>query len=598
MKSDKAFRNWRKVIDTMLPAKNADSSIMAKSAILIHGTFAGKRTGVTQWYELGREDNGSFINRLEAALREKGVLEPITWHVFSWSGANTHRERLLAAETLYALIRDVLATSEGSELILLAHSHGGNVALKALELLWRRGAEGERVFDLLLRAVGIERVLVDRVPSHVIASDPRLSDVSLGLRTFLKSVVLLLTLSLRFQARGPRNGDAKDQERWLAAARRSFLVGVLLEPFCVRWSAERRSPVHLMTMGTPFFQKAWNPQPSFKSARAWLARIAVAALVATALCGAGWVIFKSHSIPPSGTALLQVWLWSVGVVLGLGLIFRLQQQRTDTNVYFNIHPGYGGDEFRVSELPWRLSVIQAGLLDEALLTLSAEPLILAELAPRLTRPLTPRLSWALPADATGDHSGIIPLSPQHLLKQAVTLAGQWIYNATIGFALRLLGWIATFVAHQFLLRTLLRSIKSGGFGIPEREFNDARVTVVPIPSLDAFFRQQMWDATRALVEEAPVRPTTADRHAQWGFLWDEELLGAEVRSSPTWKRVSAALPHLKRERGAHFEDEVALQRVTVALEERLREASGLVPLNHSGYYSNQKVIGKLSEWIA
>jgi hypothetical protein len=571
---------------------------MSKSAILIHGTFAGKRVGVTQWYELGREDNGSFIQRLETALREKGIFDPITWHVFSWSGANTHGDRLLAAETLYTLIRDVLAKSGGSELLLVAHSHGGNVALKALELLWRRGAEGERVFDLILRAIGIERVPVGRVPSHVMASDTRLSGISLELQTFLKHVALLLTVSLRLQGMGPRNGDDKDQERWVATARRSFPVRVMLEPFCLRWSAEWRSPIHLVTMGTPFFQKTWNPQPSLKSARAWLARIALAVLIATTFCGVSWIIFKLISIPPSGESLLQVWLWSAGIVLGFGLIFQLQQQRTDTNVYFNIHRGYGADEFRPSELPWRLSVIQAGLLDEALLTLSAEPLILAELAPRLTRPLTPRLSWALPADATGDHSGIMSITPQHVLKQAVKLVGQWTYNAAIGFPLRLLGWIATLVAHQFLLRTLLRSIKSGGFGIPEREFDDARVTVVPIPSLDAFFRQQEWDATQALVEEAPMRPTAADRHAQWGFLWDEELLSVEVRSSPTWKRVSAALPHLKRQHGAHFDDEVALQRVTVALEERLREASGLVPLNHSGYYSNQKVISKLSEWIS
>src|SRR5258707_1278878 len=106
---------------------------MTRVGILIHGTFAGPKAGVKQWYEFGRQEEGSFINRLEADLRNRGDLIPMTWHVFSWSGANTHSDRLLAAEDLYRLIEEVLQTSSASQLVLLAHSHGGNVALKALE---------------------------------------------------------------------------------------------------------------------------------------------------------------------------------------------------------------------------------------------------------------------------------------------------------------------------------------------------------------------------------------------------------------------------------------------------------------------------------
>ena len=47
----------------------------------------------------------------------------------------------------YAEIRALLAVSPTDELFIIAHSHGGNVALKALELLWRSEPEA----DLSLR---------------------------------------------------------------------------------------------------------------------------------------------------------------------------------------------------------------------------------------------------------------------------------------------------------------------------------------------------------------------------------------------------------------------------------------------------------------
>src|SRR5262249_34931578 len=162
------------------------------------------------------------------------------------------------------------------------------------------------------------------------------------------------------------------------------------------------------------------------------------------------------------------------------------------------------------------------------------------LAPRLRRPLTPQLSWSLPPDPTGRPSVILPFTPQYMFKIArrgIALASQWFYNFTIGFVLRLVGWIAVLVAHQFLIQTLLRSISSAGFGLPENEFDEAQINVQSDPSLQAFFQQEIWDATQALVAESPVRPTPADRHAKWGFLWDDALLARGLETAQIWKRL-------------------------------------------------------------
>ena len=574
---------------------------MTKTGILIHGTFSGPRAGVKQWYELETEDEGSFINRLETALRERGHLDPITWRVFSWSGLNTHNARLAAAEALYNVIRDVIDTSSESQLFLIAHSHGGNVALKALELLWRRGPEGQRVFKSLLRTIGIKHGFgkaADHAIASAVTSASEFSKVPYFLRQFVQTVDMMLSIYLRL-AGLPREGDSAAQERWLTATCRKPAIKGFQEVFCIRWSSERRVPVHLVTMGTPFYQKIWNPRPSWRSPRYWLTTIAAAGIVAAAFWGAGWVLFRVISRPlPMDSSVLLGWLLSTLIVLLFGIAVRWQQWRTDRNVYFDITSMPGGKS--PPDCPWRLSVIQAGLLDEALLALSAEPVILAELAPLLRRPLTPRLSWSLPPDPTGERV-MVPLTPQYMLRIArhgISLASLWFYNATIGFVLRLVGWIATFAAHQSILRMLLRSISSGGFGLPEHEFHEARVTVQSVPSLEAFFQQEMWDATQALVAEAPVHPTAADRHAKWGFLWDNDLLARGVETSQIWKRLSAAIPQLTRNQGARVHDQLRLQRISLALEERLREASGLVPLNHSGYYSNQKVIEKVAEMLS
>ena len=393
-----------------------------------------------QWYELGREDEGSFINRLETALRERGDLDPITWRVFSWSGQNTHNARLAAAEALYNVIRDVIDTSSESQLFLIAHSHGGNVALKALELLWRRGPEGQRVFKTLLRTIGIEHGF--GTAAHQAIASVR-EPLPFGLWLLVQSMDRALSIFLRLGGL-PRKGDSTAQERWLAAKCRSPLIKKFQEVFCSGWSRERRVPVHLVTMGTPFYQKIWNPRPSRRSPRYWLTTIAAAGAVAAVFCGAGWILFKVIFRPlPMDSSILIAWLLSTLIVLFLRIAVRWRPVlRLDTNVYFDI--GRYGHDPGVRELPWHLSVIQAGLLDEALLALSAEPLILAELAPRLRRPLTPRLSWSLPLDPTGEYGGTLPTSPRYMFRIArhgITLASQWFYNATIGFVLRLVGWI-------------------------------------------------------------------------------------------------------------------------------------------------------------
>ena len=46
--------------------------IMSKTIVVVHGTFAASKEGVTQWYKLGKDHKHSFMNQVEAAVRSRG----------------------------------------------------------------------------------------------------------------------------------------------------------------------------------------------------------------------------------------------------------------------------------------------------------------------------------------------------------------------------------------------------------------------------------------------------------------------------------------------------------------------------------------------
>lgn len=92
--------------------------------IPVHGTFAG-RDGATQW-------------QICDDLQKVGaVIHPD----FKWSGNNNHPSRIAAGKELAAYI-DSLKIPPSDCLFLVAHSHGGNVALYALKHTGTERVEG------------------------------------------------------------------------------------------------------------------------------------------------------------------------------------------------------------------------------------------------------------------------------------------------------------------------------------------------------------------------------------------------------------------------------------------------------------------------
>ena len=111
-----------------------------ETVIIVHGTWANSPDPVRRWYDRGSVGSiANFTTRLDSALASRGSAARCWAHVgktqvvFDWSGANHWLDRSLAAARLATLIQDL--QSNGWICHIVAHSHGGNVALEAISLL-------------------------------------------------------------------------------------------------------------------------------------------------------------------------------------------------------------------------------------------------------------------------------------------------------------------------------------------------------------------------------------------------------------------------------------------------------------------------------
>jgi hypothetical protein len=106
------------------------------TVFLVHGTWprgilgrispARATSSSLAWFDEG----SSFRTEIEARLGNR-----VRFEVFNWSGRNSMRARAEAAEGLRTRLQAVQASSPKSGQLIVAHSHGGNVALAAITRL-------------------------------------------------------------------------------------------------------------------------------------------------------------------------------------------------------------------------------------------------------------------------------------------------------------------------------------------------------------------------------------------------------------------------------------------------------------------------------
>ena len=102
-----------------------NSSQIEETVIVLHGTYATDG----EWWRNGSE----FCRKLDKVLEKLGS-NARCWageecENFLWSGANSEANRIIAADE----IGRHLLISDAKNVHMVAHSHGGNIPLKALD---------------------------------------------------------------------------------------------------------------------------------------------------------------------------------------------------------------------------------------------------------------------------------------------------------------------------------------------------------------------------------------------------------------------------------------------------------------------------------
>jgi hypothetical protein len=124
---------------------------------MVHGTWGGAQTS-SLWHALYRvagavyrapralfrgaaadpawyNEGSVFRSRVESELRKENIAA--TFRIFQWSGGNSLRDRARAADELSSLLA---SDPDDANSIVIAHSHGGNIALLAVLKLGSQGA--------------------------------------------------------------------------------------------------------------------------------------------------------------------------------------------------------------------------------------------------------------------------------------------------------------------------------------------------------------------------------------------------------------------------------------------------------------------------
>lgn len=150
---------------------------------LVHGTwprnvwrdvlltpFYGKWPSRSFPKSLWFADGSEFRNRLTAALSKRGLSAQIS--PFLWSGANSARERDKAARELVEHIRAKQSDHPSSTQVVIAHSHGGNVALRALNQM---GVTRNEIFIATIATPFVEILRTKLSPTETARVDAMVS---------------------------------------------------------------------------------------------------------------------------------------------------------------------------------------------------------------------------------------------------------------------------------------------------------------------------------------------------------------------------------------------------------------------------------------
>eukprot|EP00897_Mesotaenium_endlicherianum_P002556 jgi/Mesen1/2328/ME000155S01420 len=370
--------------------------------LVIHGTWdAPPEDGQPTWYHPAPDGEVNFCSKLASLLGRGPLTRHAVWrqvaaggdgggallpdgvrYPFFWDGANNHASRVEAANQLVRVVDGIAQTDPTARIHFIAHSHGGNVVLKTVELylaqLERRPlasfhARIQRDFAAAFQKSCVHIRKWRQMPAG--AWCWRLHPFHIVWRTY---------------SGGPA-GSGTDRYPWAYYRWADALLR--LGPRRERlFRAQRQvtSPISnplgaLVFLGTPFLVKHWQ---QYGVALLLLSTLAYLALAYAALVAYIMLV---------RLVFVQSWRGSLTVSHGLGVelnVAAVIEAVVGLSVLMQLLRNtvfHSGNLYHNPRLGWSSAmtalVVHAGKLDEASLALSAEPLVKTRVIPHLRRML-------------------------------------------------------------------------------------------------------------------------------------------------------------------------------------------------------------------
>ncbi|GAQ81090.1 hypothetical protein KFL_000700270 [Klebsormidium nitens] len=641
--------------------------------MLIHGTFSRPDfKGKPNWFwpdpDKGNKDN--FANHLAELLGGGELGEESVWRTllepellpsrlrypFYWDGSNTDQGRKEGAWYLARLIRHVANKDPSARVHLVCHSHGGNVALKAIEQYI------EKLESSSCEADCPETVRARFQEAH----KPRADEIAHWRR--VEDVSWWAALNPFLVVKRGRKGESGAEERYSWGYHRVTDAALGLgKRRKKRYLANRRmtSPVtnalgKVVFLGTPFYYKEW--------ARYAIPKILLSLFLSFVggFClvwlGVGIRNFASKDELTSSQRRIVVYV-AIGVA---ALLFLTNLASFAGKTLFR-----SGNMYHSNKVPWSPAqhalVIKAGKLDEAALALCAEPAARAFLLPMVKQ-------------ATA-HIGFVafPPRPRHGARAAAwaLYVVECLHAVLLNVILllpRVLVWLASKLIVKSAFAMVRDVIVSISFGLDAADLKNANVYVEETLVLGGCPRDiRTWDvrkllaraelgaASRAFSEgvaaagsgecaararaqfegadeirsvngkhesimkrgksggsgkseafdvEAGNSATSEgypslEREASvsvsesaYTFLWDDDELRARSDASVMFARLRAQMPridHSPRLTPREFAREV--RSICCVFEARFHEVRNHLQLAHATYYQNPVIVGAMVRFL-
>ncbi|GJP56296.1 hypothetical protein CLOM_g15364 [Closterium sp. NIES-68] len=370
-----------------------DASHETHYVVVVHGTFdAPPADGSRTWYQPAAPGEQNFCSKIGALLADGPLGGGCVWrelpsalparsgipHPFHWDGTNTHEGRVDAAHKLSRIFNFIATNDPSARIHVIAHSHGGNVLLKATELYMKR--LGSRSVSDLPPAVQ-KQFWAAYKSRYDMIRHWRKPDVSNTLWRFFPFLVVRRSMT------GQRATSVKEQYPWACSRWVDSLLALptkrqrLFLAHRLATSPLSNALGSLIFLGTPFYVKKWE-----RNGVALLLGTTAVSMVVMFVVMWGYVL-----------------LWQLVVLASAG---RIGRSESPTYVPFALAMAvlifaiisvamelwrstafYSGNIYHAPDFDWSHAmsalVVHAGKLDEASLALSTEPIARAYVFPQL-----------------------------------------------------------------------------------------------------------------------------------------------------------------------------------------------------------------------